>query len=172
MGARILRRIRVFGLGQKFGMDREPLKWQAAIQAGGVRQRFGQHATAAQGSALRRVSRTTGLCRSAKVSTPAAWRVKTRRELEFEGALEPRKRERMFGQADLDGVIGVHGAPRWKQRAMYDVVKDAAAAAGQVRLARVSIYDVVDGHTLNDVLYGRVTVDARAVDELVVRRTA
>jgi hypothetical protein len=79
--------------------------------------------------------------------------------------------ERMFGEADLDGVIGVHGAPRWKQRAMYDAIKDAAAAAGQVQLARVSIYDLVDGHLLNEVLYGRVTVDAAAVEDLVVRRT-
>ena len=79
--------------------------------------------------------------------------------------------ERMFGVADPDGVMGVHGAPRWKQRAMYDAMKDAAAEAGQVRLARVSIYDLVEGHRLNDVLYGRVTVDAGAVDELVTRRT-
>ena len=79
--------------------------------------------------------------------------------------------ERMFGQADLDGVIGVNGAPRWKQRAMYDAMKDAAAATGQVNLARVSIYDLVDGQVLNDVLYGRVRVDAGAVEDLVVRRT-
>ena len=79
--------------------------------------------------------------------------------------------EKMFGPADQDGVIGLHGAPRWKQRAMYDAMKDAAAAAGQVRLARVSIYDQIDGHLLNDVLYGRVKVDAAAVEDLVVRRT-
>ena len=80
--------------------------------------------------------------------------------------------ERMFGEADLNGVIGVHGAPRWKQRAMYDAMKDAAAAAGQVQLTRVSIYDLVDGQMLNDVLYGRVMVDAGAVEDLVMRRTS
>lgn len=80
--------------------------------------------------------------------------------------------ERMFGEADPDGVIGLHGAPRWRQRAMYDAMKDAAAAVGQVKLARLSIYDLVDGHPLNNVLYGRVAVDLGAVDELVVRRTA
>lgn len=78
--------------------------------------------------------------------------------------------EKMFGPADYDGVIGLHGAPRWKQRAMYDAMKDATAAAGQVRLARLSIYDQIDGHLLNDVLYGRVKVDAAAVERLVTRR--
>jgi hypothetical protein len=80
--------------------------------------------------------------------------------------------ERMFGAADRDGVFEVHGAPRWKQRALYDAMKDAAAAAGQVSLARVSIYDRVEGHTLNDVLYGRAHVSAAAIGELVARRTA
>ena len=55
---------------------------------------------------------------------------------------------------------------------MYDAMKDAAAAVGQVKLARLSIYDLVDGHPLTNVLYGRVAVDLGAVDELVVRRTA
>lgn len=80
--------------------------------------------------------------------------------------------EAMFGQADPDGILGEHGAPRWKQRALYDAMKDASATAGQVRLARLSIYDIVGGHLLNDVLYGRVSVDAGVVEELIVQRTA
>lgn len=79
--------------------------------------------------------------------------------------------ERMFGPSDSDGVFGEHGAPRWKQRALYDAMKDAAAAAGQVRLARVSIYDSVDGVALNDVFYGRVQVPAKSLAEFVDRRT-
>ena len=78
--------------------------------------------------------------------------------------------EKMFGSADPDGVFGQHGAPRWKQRALYDSMKDAAAAAGNVRLARVSIYDVVEGRPLNEVLYGRAKVAPEAVAELVIRR--
>ena len=54
--------------------------------------------------------------------------------------------EKMSGPADQNGVIGRHGAPRWKQRALYDAMKYAAGAAGQVRLARLSIYDQIDGH--------------------------
>ena len=79
--------------------------------------------------------------------------------------------EKMFGPADPDGVFEVNGAPRWKQRAIYDAMKDAAAAMGQVKLARLSIYDSVEGHLLNDVLYGRIEVDPRGVEELVVQRT-
>jgi hypothetical protein len=64
------------------------------------------------------------------------------------------------------------GAPRWKQRALYDAMKDAAAAVGQVRLARISIYDTVEDVALNDVLYGRAHVSSDAIAELVNQRTS
>ena len=54
---------------------------------------------------------------------------------------------------------------------MYDAMKDAAAAMGQVKLARLPIYDSVERHLLNDVLYGRIVVDPRGVEELVMQRT-
>ena len=78
----------------------------------------------------------------------------------------------LVAAAVLGHVFGAHGAPRWKQRALYDAMKDAAAATGQVRLARVSIYDRVEGHALNDVLYGRVEVPAEAIGRLVEMRTS
>jgi hypothetical protein len=80
--------------------------------------------------------------------------------------------ERLFGRADPDGVFGGYGAPRWKQRALYDAMKDAAAAVGQVRLARISIYDTVEDVVLNDVLYRRAHVSADAIADLVNQRTA
>lgn len=80
--------------------------------------------------------------------------------------------EKMFGESDPDGVFGENGAPRWKQRALYDAMKDAMAATGEIRLARVSIYDRVAGHTLNDVLYGRAEVSAESIEALVTERTA
>lgn len=80
--------------------------------------------------------------------------------------------ERMFGPADPDGHFGDHGAPRWKQRACYDAMKDAYAASGAVRLARISIYDVVDGVLLEDVLRHRKTVDPAAILEHVNARTS
>jgi len=50
--------------------------------------------------------------------------------------------ERMFGPAEPVGTFATTGAPRWKQRAVYDVMKDALAASGAIRLCRLSIYDV------------------------------
>lgn len=74
----------------------------------------------------------------------------------------------MFGLADPNGVIGLHGVPRWKQRALYDTMKDASAGIGQIRLSRVSIYDFVGGHRLNDMLCGRAVVDAHGIEELIL----
>jgi hypothetical protein len=65
------------------------------------------------------------------------------------------------------------GAPRWKQRAFYDALKDTAPAAGlQLAFARIAIHDAVDGKVLDDVLEGRSRVDPQAVLELVEARTA
>ena len=69
---------------------------------------------------------------------------------------------------DLDA-----GAPRWKQRAFYDAMKDAAIATGsELSMARVSIYDTVDGERIDDILESRVVVDPMAVLRLVEERTA
>lgn len=71
--------------------------------------------------------------------------------------------EKMFGPSDPVGVFGGHGSARGKQRALYDAMKDVAAVTGVVRLARISIYDLVDGVALGDVLKGKRTVPAEAV---------
>lgn len=80
--------------------------------------------------------------------------------------------ERMFGPAgarfDFDGG----GAPRWKQRALYDAMKDAAAASGSVRLARVSVYDHVAGVRVEDFLRGRARLAPDALREFVDGRTS
>jgi hypothetical protein len=80
--------------------------------------------------------------------------------------------KRMFGGADPDGVFGEFGAPRWKQRALYDAIKDISAATGEVRLARVSIYDSIDGIALDDILYRKARVPAESVAALVTARVA
>jgi hypothetical protein len=65
------------------------------------------------------------------------------------------------------------GAPRWKQRAFYDALKDSAPAAGlPLAFARIAIYDVVGGELLDDVLEGRTSVDPLRLLELVEARTA
>lgn len=52
---------------------------------------------------------------------------------------------------ELDG----EGAPRWRQRALYDAMKDAAPSIDLgVCMARVSVHDTLDGVRLWDVLDG------------------
>jgi len=54
--------------------------------------------------------------------------------------------EKMFGKADPPGVLGKNGSPRWKQRALYDAVKDACAVHRRgISLARVSLHDEIGG---------------------------
>lgn len=80
--------------------------------------------------------------------------------------------DRMFGGSDPVGQFQNRGSSRWKQRALYDSVKDAAAASGLVRLSRVSIYDVVEGLPLDRVLYGGAAVDAGALQAFVRSRAS
>ncbi len=79
--------------------------------------------------------------------------------------------ERLFGVADPPGTFTSVGAPRWKQRALYDSMKDIAALEGNLRLIRLATVDVVGGVRLGDALEGRALVDLDALRELVVRRT-
>lgn len=77
---------------------------------------------------------------------------------------------RMF-QGSEPGDLAGHGAPRWKQRALYDSVKDSAPALG-IRLARVSIYDTLDGIPLGALLDGAAQAAPSTVAEFVLRRVA
>jgi len=78
--------------------------------------------------------------------------------------------EKMFGASDQVGVFGERGSARGKQRALYDAMKDLAASVGVVRLARISIYDRVDGARVDDILYGRTTVDPQLLGVLLKAR--
>ncbi len=80
--------------------------------------------------------------------------------------------ERMFGPAAPSGEFGGHGSPRWKQRALYDAMRDAVAVSGAVRLARVAVWDVVGDVPLGRVLDGRAEPDHDALAELIERRAA
>jgi hypothetical protein len=79
--------------------------------------------------------------------------------------------ERMFGPADPPGTFGPSGSPRWKQRALYDAMRDALAAAGVVRLSRVAVWDELCDTTLARVLDGRAEADHEALAELVALRS-
>lgn len=71
--------------------------------------------------------------------------------------------ERLFGPADPPGTFERGGAPRWKQRALYDALKDMLGVAGSVKLARLAIYDRIEGIELQTVLEGRADLDPIAL---------
>ena len=64
------------------------------------------------------------------------------------------------------------GAPRWKQRALYDAMKDTTPTTTLgIAIARVAIYDRVGGVSLDDILEGRVSAEPSDVLKLVRART-
>lgn len=80
--------------------------------------------------------------------------------------------ERLFGPAGPKGdLTSSNGSPRWKQRALYDAMKDAYCVAGEVSLARLSCHDDVGGHLLGTVLDGKAPLDVDALRALLETRT-
>ena len=80
--------------------------------------------------------------------------------------------EKMFGPAAPAGDFDNGGAPRWKQRALYDMVKDAAAMTNpDLRLARISVYDSIDGVNVSQLLDGSATVPLESLALFVKERT-
>lgn len=79
--------------------------------------------------------------------------------------------ERMFGPAGPARLLDGAGSPRWKQRALYDAMRDIAAVGSGVRLARLAVYDMVGGASLAEVLDGK-PVDRDALRALIEERTA
>jgi hypothetical protein len=78
--------------------------------------------------------------------------------------------EAQFGRSasprDLSGV----GSARWKQRALYDAMRDALAAIGGVNLVRVAVWDKVGSRTLGEVLRGPAASDLEMLEELIAQR--
>lgn len=76
-----------------------------------------------------------------------------------------------FGKAGRRRSFDDGGSPRWKQRAVYDALRDAAAAAGSVSLARLSVYDRIGSSRLGDALRGHSALDLHALRDLIISRT-
>lgn len=80
--------------------------------------------------------------------------------------------ESMFGPPGDVGELEGPGAPRWKQRALYDAMKDIAAlASDSLHLVRLSVWDTIGGIRLGDALVIGTVVDPDELHELVRRRT-
>ena len=79
----------------------------------------------------------------------------------------------MFGPASAPGNHDGVGSPRWRQRALYDAVRDIWVQDNPAwRLARLSMYDVVDGVQFNEVLKGKHQLDPALLRDLIDSRTA
>ena len=53
--------------------------------------------------------------------------------------------ERLFGPPGAAGDLDGAGAPRWRQRAFYDFIKDLAPLAIDLAMARLSIWEPLPG---------------------------
>ncbi len=80
--------------------------------------------------------------------------------------------ELMFGAPGRPGQLDGAGAPRWKQRALYDAIKDLAPLAAPLRVVRVSVYDRVDERTLAECLRRPASTDIPALGALLDERIA
>jgi hypothetical protein len=82
--------------------------------------------------------------------------------------------ERQFGPGSAAKVLQGAGAPRWRQRAFYDFIKDVSPLVLDVKVARVAIWDeIIDGGTTGTVrdLLSRPTIgSSKALAELVRAR--
>jgi hypothetical protein len=83
----------------------------------------------------------------------------------------PQKAEHIFGKAANRGNFEGNGSPRWKVRALYDAAKDLCAIDGSIRIARLSIYDGVDGVPLGELLLRSTPVNVPALRDLLEERT-
>jgi len=63
--------------------------------------------------------------------------------------------EAQFGSPGPEGDLEGRGSPRWRQRALYDFMKDISRFAGFPPLARIAIWEELPGHEpllVNDAL--------------------
>lgn len=80
--------------------------------------------------------------------------------------------DRMFGGSDKPGVLGALGSSRWKQRAVYDALKDAHALHSTgVSLARVSIHDEIGGMNVNKATDNGILLEPAALRSFIEART-
>lgn len=79
--------------------------------------------------------------------------------------------ERQFGSPGSNGQLDGAGSPRWKQRALYDAMRDIAALHGEVRLVRLSVYDDLGGVPLGHALSGKAALNTDVLRALIEDRT-
>lgn len=82
--------------------------------------------------------------------------------------------ERQFGPPGSQGVLEGNGAPRWKQRAFYDFVKDLSPLVTRVQLIRVAIYERIKlpyaDRSVADILDGQKPEEEAALRSAIMTR--
>lgn len=80
--------------------------------------------------------------------------------------------EKMFGSSDPVRTFSRNGSSRWKQRALYDAVKDAYALyVDGASLVRISIHDQLNGKSINATLNAGKLLDPGSLRALIDGRT-
>lgn len=80
--------------------------------------------------------------------------------------------DRMFGSSGEEGVLDPLGSSRWKQRAIYDAIKDAYALySPEVSLARVSIHDQIGDVNVNQAMKKEILLEPEALRAFLSART-
>ncbi len=83
--------------------------------------------------------------------------------------------ERQFGKSSLSPDLSAGGAPRWKQRAFYDYIKDLSPLIIGTKVVRISIWDkiAIAGKlvTISDILDKRLETAASAIYKLILERS-
>jgi hypothetical protein len=80
--------------------------------------------------------------------------------------------DRMFGGSDRKGSFLNLGSSRWKQRALYDAVRDSYALhTPGIRLARVSIFDRIGGLEVGKAMKDGTPLDPVALRDFITART-
>lgn len=79
--------------------------------------------------------------------------------------------DRMFGGSDRKGSFLDLGSSRWKQRALYDAVRDAYALhTPGIRLARVSVFDRIGGLEVGKAMISGTPLDPAALRDFIRAR--
>jgi hypothetical protein len=92
--------------------------------------------------------------------------------IRLEGTWASKSSDCMFGGSDPIGVLGNLGSSRWKQRALYDAVKDAFASHRNLAVARISVIDNINGKSIDRELKKGRLLDPDGLRSLIAARTA
>ncbi|MCK4664063.1 MAG: hypothetical protein KAT68_14440 [Bacteroidales bacterium] len=60
-----------------------------------------------------------------------------------------------YGEAGPEGELEGNGAPRWKQRAFYDLIRDTTQLMTDYKVIRIPIWDKIEDAIVDDIITGK-----------------